>query len=118
MPRVARIGAIPYRRPAPFREDDADSKGALSALRDRIQRERRGQLGRSPKNFRLWQDKEAIAPGTLWELEIKAAVSRAVFFVPIITPTMVGSDYCRFEFTNRKASCRSANPIAIVMSPL
>jgi hypothetical protein len=43
------------------REDDVDSKGALSALRDRIQRELRGQLGRSARDFRLWQDKEAIA---------------------------------------------------------
>ena len=51
------------------REDDEDSNGALSALRDRIQRELRGQLGRSFKSFRLWQDKEAIAPGKLWESE-------------------------------------------------
>ena len=49
------------------REDDEDSMGALSALRDRIQRELRAQLGRSfrDKDFRLWQDKEAIAPGHL-----------------------------------------------------
>jgi len=43
------------------REDDADSRGALSALRGRIQGELRGQLGRTAKSFRLWQDKEAIA---------------------------------------------------------
>ena len=30
------------------RQDDLDSDGTLSALRDRIQRELRGQLGRSP----------------------------------------------------------------------
>ena len=50
------------------------------------------------KDFRLWQDKEAIAPGTLWESEIKAAVAQSVFFIPIITPTTVRSEYCRFEF--------------------
>jgi hypothetical protein len=79
------------------REDDEDSNGALSALRERIQRELRGQLGRSMKTFRLWQDKEAIASGTLWEAEIKTGVAQSVFFIPIITPTVVRSPYCRFE---------------------
>src|SRR6266436_6408302 len=80
------------------RDDDEDSQGALSALRDRIQRELRGQLGRSPREFRLWQDKEAIAPGTLWEAEIKTAIEQAVFFIPIVTPTGVRSSFCRIEF--------------------
>ncbi len=44
------------------RQDDEDSKATLSELRDRIERELRGQLGRSKSNFRLWQDKEAISP--------------------------------------------------------
>ena len=79
------------------REDDANSQGALSALRNRIQGELRGQLGRTAKNFRLWQDKEAIASGTLWETEIKSAAAQAVFFIPIVTPTVVASPYCRFE---------------------
>jgi formylglycine-generating enzyme required for sulfatase activity len=79
------------------REDDADSHGALSALRNRIQGELRGLLGRTAKTFRLWQDKEAIPAGTLWESEIKSAAAQSVFFVPIITPTVVASPYCRFE---------------------
>lgn len=73
------------------REDGADAKGALSALRDRIQRELRGQLGRAARNFRLWQDKEAIALGKLWKPEIDAAIAELVFFIPIITPTSVRS---------------------------
>jgi hypothetical protein len=80
------------------REDDDDSRGALSALRDAIQRELRGQLGRSRQQLRLWQDKEAIAPGRLWESEIKTAVEQAVFFIPIVTPTVVKSRYCQTEF--------------------
>jgi hypothetical protein len=79
------------------REDDEDSHGGLTALRDRIQRELRSQLGRSTKSFGLWQDKEAIAPGAQWETEIKNAVAQSVFFIPIITPTVVKSQYCRFE---------------------
>ncbi len=82
------------------REDDEGSHGALSALRERIQHELRAQLGRSFKTFRLWQDKEAIAAGTLWEVEIKTAVGQSVFFIPIITPTVVKSPYCLFELNS------------------
>lgn len=79
------------------REDDEDSHGALTTLRGRIQGELRGQLGRTARTFRLWQDKEAIASGTLWEGEIKNAVAQSVFFILIITPTVVASPYCKFE---------------------
>ncbi|MEA2819317.1 MAG: hypothetical protein QOJ86_1321 [Bradyrhizobium sp.] len=77
--------------------DDEDSKGALSDLRDRIQRELRGQLGRSPATLQLWQDKGAIAAGALWESEIGAAIEQAAFFIPIVTPSLVRSSYCLFE---------------------
>jgi hypothetical protein len=43
------------------REDDEGSGGKLSKLRERIQEELRLQLGRTRKDFRLWQDKAAIA---------------------------------------------------------
>jgi cobaltochelatase CobT len=80
------------------REDDEAFAGTLSALRDGIQRELSAQLGRSKTTFRLWQDQEAIAPGKLWEAEIKAAVDQSVFFIPIVTPRAVNSHYCKFEF--------------------
>lgn len=80
------------------REDDEDSDGALSRLRDRIHRELGSQLGRSRHEFRLWQDKSAIAHGTFWENEIKTAVAQAVFFIPIVTPRAMRSQYCGVEF--------------------
>src|SRR5947209_19629564 len=80
------------------REDDEGSKGALSALRDASQRELSAQLGRSKSEFRLWQDKEAIAPGKLWESEIRTAVEQSVFFVPVVTPRVLQSKHCKFEF--------------------
>src|ERR1700686_4862641 len=83
------------------REDDKDSQGALSALRSRVQAELRGQLGRSSNTFRLWQDKEAIPSGTLWETEIKNAVAQSAFFIPIITPTVVASPYCHLNPSSR-----------------
>ena len=80
------------------REDDDDFNGGLSALRDRIQRELRGQLGRLRTDFRLWQDKAAIPHGALWEDEIKSAVAQSVFFIPIVTPSTIRSPHCKFEF--------------------
>jgi hypothetical protein len=78
------------------REDDENSK--LSALRECIQSELLSQLGRSKRNFRIWQDKEAIPAGRLWEAEIKLAVEQSIFFLPIITPRAVASAYCQWEF--------------------
>ncbi|MFY9989669.1 MAG: tetratricopeptide repeat protein [Rhodoplanes sp.] len=80
------------------REDDQAFKGTLCALRDGIQRELSAQLGRSKRNFHLWQDQAAIAPGKLWELEIKKAIDQSVFFIPIVTPRAVNSKHCKFEF--------------------
>lgn len=80
------------------REDDESYKGRLSALREAIQQELGAQLGRSKATFRLWQDKAAIAPGQLWETEINDAVSQSAFFIPIVTPRMINSRYCHFEF--------------------
>ncbi len=80
------------------REDDESYKGRLSALRDGIQHELSAQLGRSKTTFRLWQDKENIAPGKMWESEITNAVEQSVFFIPIITPRALNSRYCEFEF--------------------
>ncbi len=80
------------------RDDDDAFKGALSALRDGIQRELSAQLGRSKKTFRLWQDQAAIAPGELWESEITKAVNQSFFFIPIVTPRSMNSKYCKFEF--------------------
>lgn len=80
------------------REDDTDSKGALSALREAIQSELSMQLGRSSANFQIWQDKEAIPFGTYWEDRIRRGIGEAAFFIPIITPRVVKSKNCAFEF--------------------
>jgi hypothetical protein len=77
------------------RQDDEHSKGALSRLRAQIYDELRLQLG---KNFKLWQDIEAISEGTEWEDEIKRAISESVFFIPIVTPSSVASKHCHLEF--------------------
>jgi formylglycine-generating enzyme required for sulfatase activity len=82
------------------REDDEAFRGSLSTLRDAIARELGAQLGPGKRKFRLWQDQEAIAPGKDWEAEIRKAVEQSVFFIPIVTPRAVGSEYCKFEFAS------------------
>jgi len=77
------------------RQDDKYSQGALSGLRTLIQSDLRLQLGR---DFRLWQDTAAISEGALWEDEINRAIAESVFFIPIVTPSSVGSLHCKFEF--------------------
>jgi hypothetical protein len=89
------------------REDDDAFKGTLSALRDGIQRELSAQLGRSKRIFRLWQDQAAIAPGKLWELEIKAAVDEAVFFIPIAkSADDVGAPFAALGYWFHQAAVR------------
>ncbi|MBV9290474.1 MAG: toll/interleukin-1 receptor domain-containing protein, partial [Hyphomicrobiales bacterium] len=80
------------------REDDEDFSAQLSSLRDAIQKELRAALGRTRRDFHLWQDQQAIAPGEQWESKIASAISEATFFIPIVTPRAVNSKHCRFEF--------------------
>jgi len=80
------------------REDDEGSDGALSALRNVIQKELSALLGRSNTDFRVWQDKAAISHGTLWENQITQGINQAAFFIPIVTPRAVRSQHCAFEF--------------------
>jgi flagellar biosynthesis GTPase FlhF len=77
------------------RRDDEHSQGALSDLRRQIYNELRLQLG---SELKLWQDTMAIPEGALWESAIQRAISESVFFIPIVTPSSVGSKHCRFEF--------------------
>jgi predicted negative regulator of RcsB-dependent stress response len=80
------------------REDDEGSNRALSALREAIQNELSAQLGRTHKDFRIWQDKSAISLGTLWEKQISQGINESVFFIPIITPRALRSQHCAYEF--------------------
>ena len=80
------------------REDDEGSNRALSGLREAIQNELSAQLGRTHKDFRIWQDKAAISLGTLWEKQISQGISESVFFIPIITPRALRSQHCAYEF--------------------
>jgi len=80
------------------RNDDEGDDGAVSALANRIYRELRSQLGRTERTFKLWRDKDALAAGDHWKGKLKASVSESVFFILIVSPSAVNSNFCRFEF--------------------
>jgi hypothetical protein len=91
------------------REDDKDFLGALSALRERIQRQLRSQLGRQPKTFRLWQDNPLRL---LLGRSDQHRRRRVGVFIPIVTPTAVRSRHCKFEldsFLSREATVGRAD---------
>jgi hypothetical protein len=80
------------------REDDVDLNEVLSKFRNAIQAELSAQLGRNRDNFRVWQDRFAIPHGALWQKQISDGIKQSAFFIPIVTPRMVNSSHCAFEF--------------------
>src|SRR5262245_39417707 len=80
------------------REDDNDSRGRLSQLREQIRAELRSQLGRKGKDFKLWQDKFAIAYGTVWQDDLNSAILESVFLILIIIPCAIRSNNYKIEF--------------------
>jgi len=80
------------------REDDVDFNQVLSRFRACIQAELGAQLGRNRDNFDIWQDKFAIPEGALWQNKILEGINESAFFIPVITPRVVNSPHCLFEF--------------------
>ncbi|MGH6652635.1 MAG: toll/interleukin-1 receptor domain-containing protein [Sphingopyxis sp.] len=86
------------------RQDDSVSGGKLSALRTLLMSELQQQYGRDP--IKIFQDVSAIPPGAEWEHEITASLNKAAFFIPIITPAFLQSEWCCQEvhiFLEREA---------------
>ena len=92
MSRLPPIGFWSYAR-----GDDDASRGRLSALRTLLRTELQAQYGRDP--VQIFQDVAAIPPGSEWETEIRRALGQATFFIPIITPQFIQSEWCCKEVT-------------------
>lgn len=85
------IGFWSYARP-----DDELSGGQLSRLRALIRAELQQQYGRA--QIQLFQDVSAISHGSRWEGEIRRALDNSTFFIPILSPSFVQSEWCVQEF--------------------
>lgn len=81
------IGFWSYARP-----DDELSGGQLSRLRALIRAELQQQYGREP--IQLFQDISAISHGSRWEGEIRRALDNSTFFIPILSPNFLQSEWC------------------------
>ena len=93
------------------RQDDQLSAGRLSALRALLMHELQQQYGREP--IRLFQDANTIPHGSDWEKEIKKALHTATFFIPIVTPNFVQSEWCCREvelFMERERQLGTLHP--------
>jgi hypothetical protein len=69
-------------------------RGTLSNLKRLIEEELDQVLGR---NVVLWQDQSNIPGGARWHQEILKGINRAEFFIPVITPNAVHSEFCKYE---------------------
>jgi len=98
-------GAKPFPRPrvrlSPVgfwsysRNDDQFSRGRLSQLRSLLLAELRTQYGRD--DIQLFQDVSAIPSGADWERVTSGAIGDSTFFIPIITPFYMQSEWCARE---------------------
>jgi serine/threonine protein kinase len=104
--RLAATGFWSYSR-----RDDELSGGKLSQLRSALAQELQQQYGR--EQVRLFQDTTAIPHGAAWLGEIKKAIGQSSFFIPIITPNFIQSEWCSKEvklFVNREIEIQTEHP--------
>ena len=88
------------------RDDDTLSRGRLSQLRTLLAEALQGKVGRAER-VRIFQDATTIAYGARWERQIDAALNECSFFIPIVTPGFLQSEWCCKEllrFCAREAS--------------
>ena len=74
------------------RRDDVASRGRLGQLRRLVADALQIRVGRTIVD--IWQDVADISHGGEWERQIYEAMDRSSFFIPIITPGFVQSEWC------------------------
>lgn len=75
------------------RSTEAMSRGKLSEMRVRVAMELEVLIGRSAP-VQIFQDAASIPFGTEWDAQINAALRQAHFFIPILTPDFLQSEWC------------------------
>ena len=76
--------------------DDTSSRGKLSQLRRLLADELQQKVGRRSKVL-IWQDANAIPHGATWREEIHKGIDGSSFFIPIVTPAFLESEWCCYE---------------------
>ena len=75
------------------RIDARNSGGRLDVLRDLVEKAAQFPYGQRPR-VKLWHDTSSTPYGADWKTTIRAAVARSMFFVPIVTPAFLQSQWC------------------------
>lgn len=73
------------------RRDDELSRRRLSELKSLIEGELQAQLG---QKVHIFQDVSTISHGARWEEETRRALDNSTFFIPILTPSYLQSQWC------------------------
>ena len=76
--------------------DDEHDEGLLSSVRARLESELRLALG--DRDVQIFQDRDDLNPGDVWEARLAKALDEAVYLIPVITPSFFASEFCRKEF--------------------
>lgn len=76
--------------------DDEGDDGLLSSVRGRLENELRLTLG--DREVRIFQDRDDLNPGDVWEARLAKALDEAAYLIPVITPSFFASEICRREF--------------------
>ena len=93
------------------RLNDNNNQGRLSALRKIIEdaiAERRG------RPIKVWQDANDIPSGSAWAKTIARTIGETTFFIPIVSPRFLESQYCLEEiklFRRRMAELKRGDLI-------
>jgi hypothetical protein len=75
------------------RADARSARGRLDDLRGLVADELRLLMGSRP-GIELWHDTSSIPYGKEWERVIQAAIKRSSFFIPVVTPAFLQSEWC------------------------
>ena len=92
-------------------QDDTSSRGRLSQLRRLLADDLQQAIGKTPV-VHIFQDVAAIPPGADWEKQIHSAIGGASFFIPIMTPGFLQSEWCAREllaFRDREKALNRAS---------
>jgi hypothetical protein len=76
-------------------QDDAAPRRRLSHLHELLVIELRGRVGSSAAD--IFFDRSDIRGGEEWQRRIEEAIQRSSFFIPIITPAFLKSEWCARE---------------------
>ncbi len=76
--------------------DDEHDNGVLSSVRERLENELRLTLG--DREVKIFQDRDDLSPGDVWEARLAKALDEAAYLIPVITPLFFASAICRKEF--------------------